>query len=325
MISVIIPTYKRAEYLERAIDSVLNQTYQDFEIIVVDDNDDGSEYRIKTEEKMKKYINNRKVVYLKHERNLNGAAARNTGIKNAKGKIITFLDDDDFFISYRLEHIINYINKNENVKCLYTGYIDVCDNKIIHISSNRVEGDLKIKMLMQESFFGTGSNLVFDANVLKELNGFDVTFRRHQDIEMMVRFFRKYEIKYLDSYSLVRDKSSQTNIPNISNAIKYREHFLQTFEKDIKKCSNNNIIYKKNYLDIYKQCNKKNKKEKKDILLKLKEMNIKISLYERLIYFIKSFKVLKMVKINIRKFKAMIRIDKHLRDEIINIYNRYMV
>src|SRR5699024_12399636 len=96
-VSVIMPTYKRADMLERAINSVLNQTYNDVELIVVDDNNPNTVYRKETSKVMKKYKNYNRVRYIKHERNMNGAVARNTGIFYSTGELITFLDDDDWY------------------------------------------------------------------------------------------------------------------------------------------------------------------------------------------------------------------------------------
>ncbi len=75
VVSVIIPTYQRNSSLERAITSVLNQTFKNFEIIIVDDNDENSIFRKKNEALMRKYENNERIVYLKHEKHANGAVA----------------------------------------------------------------------------------------------------------------------------------------------------------------------------------------------------------------------------------------------------------
>ena len=90
-VSVIIPTYNRAHLVGRAIKSVLNQTYRDFEIIVVDDGStDNTKDIIKEFQKKDKRIK-----YIPYEKNKGGSAARNTGIKAAKGEYIAFLDSDD--------------------------------------------------------------------------------------------------------------------------------------------------------------------------------------------------------------------------------------
>ena len=94
MITVITPTYKRHQYLKNAIDSVLAQTYTDFEQIVVDDNPADSEERRLTEEVMKT-ITDPRVKYVQNENNLGGAGSRNVAIEMAKGEYIAFLDDDD--------------------------------------------------------------------------------------------------------------------------------------------------------------------------------------------------------------------------------------
>lgn len=111
MISVITPTYNRAEYLGNAIDSVLTQTHPDLELIVVDDNPMQSEARKRTEEVMSNYSDTR-IRYIKNPINLGGAGARNRGIEEAKGEYIAFLDDDDMYLPDRLE--VQYKQMVEN-------------------------------------------------------------------------------------------------------------------------------------------------------------------------------------------------------------------
>jgi len=113
LISVIIPTYKRPDKLERAINSVIEQTYDKIEIIVVDDNNDGDDYRKKTKRFMNKYKNNKMVKYLKHEKNKGGALARNTGVNNSNGDFISFLDDDDEYLSDKIEKQYKKFNNSE--------------------------------------------------------------------------------------------------------------------------------------------------------------------------------------------------------------------
>jgi len=112
-VSIIIPTYKRSDYLIRAIDSVINQTYSNIEVIVIDDNDPYSEFRKATEIKMQKYFNNKKVKYLKNEKNLGGALTRNIGIREATGDYITFLDDDDIYLPKKINTQLNYMFEND--------------------------------------------------------------------------------------------------------------------------------------------------------------------------------------------------------------------
>jgi hypothetical protein len=111
MITVVTPTYNRSEYLGTAVDSVLNQSYSDWELLVIDDNKPESESRKATAEVMSKYASPR-IHYIQNEKNMGGAAARNIGIFQAKGDYIAFLDDDDIYLPGRLE--VQYKQMVEN-------------------------------------------------------------------------------------------------------------------------------------------------------------------------------------------------------------------
>ena len=100
LVSVIIPTYRRASKIEQALESVFLQTYQNIEVIVVDDNANFPDEREKTFSIVKKFKN---VRLIQNEKNLGGALARNVGINAASGKYIAFLDDDDVYKPDKIE------------------------------------------------------------------------------------------------------------------------------------------------------------------------------------------------------------------------------
>ena len=106
MISIIITTYGEARDLKRAVISLQKQCTEDIEIIVVDDNAPDSAFRTETEHIMDCFSDNR-IVYIKHDKNKNGAAARNTGLKAAKGEFIAFLDNDDFYL-YLTAYVVRF-------------------------------------------------------------------------------------------------------------------------------------------------------------------------------------------------------------------------
>lgn len=103
LVSVVIPTHKRpVAYLSRAVESVRSQTYQNIEIIIVDDSTEAFEKRAETERYIRS-LNDSRIQYYQNETNLGGALTRNRGIACAKGKYITFLDDDDEYLPRKIE------------------------------------------------------------------------------------------------------------------------------------------------------------------------------------------------------------------------------
>ena len=158
-ISVIIPAYNAEKTIGRCLDSVLCQT-PEIEIIVVDDNNSNSTDRKNTESIMQKYNENSKIKYIKHSKNMNGSAARNTGVSASKGEYITFLDDDDFFLSNRIYELVNILEKEPEYNAAYTGVVRVINNKILGIYEAEIDNFQEIT-LMLHSFFRTGSNMFF--------------------------------------------------------------------------------------------------------------------------------------------------------------------
>lgn len=183
-VSVIIPTFKNRGLLSDSIESVLSQDYPFFEILVIDDNEPDSEYRMTTEELMKKYDGIDNVRYIKHECNKNGAAARNTGILHSQGDYIAFLDDDDCFLPGKLSKQVQFLNENQEYAAVYClAKIDGKDEP-----TTPFEGNVIIPLFMNRAKMFTPS-LMFKKEALLTIQGFNESFRRHQDYELLVKFF----------------------------------------------------------------------------------------------------------------------------------------
>jgi glycosyltransferase involved in cell wall biosynthesis len=195
LVSVIIPTYKRPDKLDRAIDSVLSQTYQNVEAIVVDDNNPDTEGRKLTEAKMAPYSGNPRVKYVKHEHNKNGSAARNTGARASDAKYIAFLDDDDEFYPEKIAAQVQRLEElpDEYAVC-YTDVVIEKENGKISVSTERREGDLYFDALTRELVLMAGSNLLIRKDAFDSIGGFDESFIRSQDKELVTRLLKKYKI-----------------------------------------------------------------------------------------------------------------------------------
>lgn len=197
LVSIIIPTYKRPDTLDRAIKSVLNQTYQNIEVIVVDDNSPDSEGRQLTIEKMKEFENNPKVIYIKHEKNKNGSAARNTGARASKGEYVAFLDDDDEFLPGKIESQLKRFGEvPDDYAICYNRFYTQKTEGAKYLSSESREGDQFINALTRELSFCAGSNMLIKKSAFDAVGGFDESFIRSQDKEIVTRLLSKYKIAY---------------------------------------------------------------------------------------------------------------------------------
>lgn len=264
LVSVIIPTYKRSDLIRKTIDSVLHQTYENIEIIVVDDNGRGCENQIKTEQTLHKYIVEKKIIYLVHEKNKNGSAARNTGLSHAKGTFVNFLDDDDFLHPTKIEKSVNVLmDLNNQYRAAYCNSEIWAKrfNSIIKVTTNNhLSGSFMKEYLLGKCLFNT-SAILFRMDAVKSLNGFDDSFVRHQDYEFMVRFFEKYKIKCVGNEPLlVYDiTSDRFNNPNSEKKFVVAQKFLKKFEKTFKKEG----IKKEIFMNFYVACMDTSIREKK--------------------------------------------------------------
>jgi glycosyltransferase involved in cell wall biosynthesis len=193
-VSIIIPTYNRGHLIGRAIQSVLNQTYSDFELIVVDDRSTDNT------EKVVKSIKDKRIRYIQHEKNKGGAAARNTGIKAARGKYIAFQDSDDEWLSEKLEKQMKvFEGAPSNVGVVYSGFWKIEGNRKKYIPSSQVtqkEGNLHNEVL--KGNFVTTQSIVMRKQCVEKAGMFDENLPRLQDWELVLRLSKYYEFKCID-------------------------------------------------------------------------------------------------------------------------------
>ena len=234
LVSVVIPTYNRPVFLNRCIDSVLDQTHRNVEIIVVDDNDPETEARKETELVMQTYAGVDNIIYLKHDRNKNGSAARNTGWRHSHGKYITFIDDDDAIARTKIEKQVECLEQlDSSWGACYTGYRLFKEHGASQISSEKRSGDCYVPALMKTMFMGSGSNLFLRKSVVDEVNGYDETFIRNQDIEFLVRVLEKYKLAYVDEILLTIYQEGERPNRSFEQLESISQHYLSKFKDRI--------------------------------------------------------------------------------------------
>lgn len=193
-VSVIIPTYNRASKLMDAIKSVLNQTYFNIEVLVVDD---GSTDNTKD---MVESIEDKRIRYIKLPENMGASAARNAGAQYAESEIIAFEDSDDLWKVDKLEKQMAYWKEHPEFSMIYCQYtMHMSDATCIAPNKEwygEFEGDIFPWLLLRNTV-GTPTMLMYRECFL-EVGGFDTTMRSLEDWDFAIRFAEKYMIGYVE-------------------------------------------------------------------------------------------------------------------------------
>lgn len=199
-VSVIIPTYKRSEFIQRAIDSVLNQNYPNIEVIVVDDNGIDSKYRIETEKKMEKYSKYNNVIYIRNSKNIGGALARNQGIKKASGDYITFLDDDDIYLEDKISSQVKYMIENDLDMSFTDVRIHNMKDKLIDYRQHSYVKSFENKELLKQHIMHhltPTATYMFKKQALIDIGGFDDVQVGQEFMLMLKAIENRLKIGYL--------------------------------------------------------------------------------------------------------------------------------
>lgn len=198
MVSVIITTYKRpAAVVERAIASVLAQTYTDLEVLVVDDNKNDSE---ESKELKEAFSNRDKILYVKQDGNKGACAARNLGISKAHGEFIGFLDDDDLWEPDKLAlQLKRFEGTDESVGMVYTlGDVWICTQNppLVeeYYTTKLYKDEITFRDQLEYDYIGSTSQALIRKSCLVALGGFDESLPARQDYEMWLRISKSYRI-----------------------------------------------------------------------------------------------------------------------------------
>lgn len=235
LVSVIIPTYRRADMLSRAINSAANQTYKNIEILVVDDNEPGDEYsnNVKQLINMLGYNN---VTLVKQEKHINGAAARNAGIKRARGEYIAFLDDDDLWLPEKIEKQVRAIKAlDDSFGGVSTRKIYFTHGKPTHMSEVWHADKIQNFKIMAKTLNISTCTLLLKHSCLDETGYFDERLKRHQEIQLLAFFTEKYKIALVNEVLTIIDNSDYSNRPSADLLLKYKNDYFNSIKPVLSK------------------------------------------------------------------------------------------
>lgn len=174
LVSVIIATYRRDDSLKNALDSLVTQTYKNFEVVIVDDND-NQDWSDRVKLVIDEYKSKLNINYLVNSENMGSAATRNRGISESKGQYITFLDDDDIYLSEKIEKQLKDMIKSQadfgiTDLYLYNEKNELIDKRIRSYIKSDEENDL---MRYHILYHMTGTDtFMYKADYLRKIGGF---------------------------------------------------------------------------------------------------------------------------------------------------------
>jgi glycosyltransferase involved in cell wall biosynthesis len=190
-VSVIIPTYNRAAYLDAAVQSVMRQTFQDFEVLVVDDcSSDCTPTVVES-------FRDARIRYIRHPTQRGGAAARNTGIARSSGEYVAFLDDDDEWYPEKLARQMEVLASSPPwIGGVYTGYF------LVERSSGATCGQIipqkrgkLYPSILARNYIGGTSSVVLRRACLDRAGAFDERLPSFQDYDLWIRVARLFEFE----------------------------------------------------------------------------------------------------------------------------------
>ncbi|MEK7846443.1 MAG: glycosyltransferase family 2 protein [Nitrospinota bacterium] len=232
-VSVIIPTYNRAHLLGRAIESVLEQTFQDFELIVVDDaSTDGTGQLIRT-------FGDKRIRYIQHDMNKGSNASRNTGLRHARGEYVAFLDSDDEWLPEKLEKQLKVFQRGSEklglVSTRYSDeYLDPDEPFMPHYRGNIFH------KLLTENIIGSASTPLIKTTCFEKAGLFDETMPASQDWDMWIRIAQHFEFDFVPEILArfyFQPDSISRNIESIKRAhmLIYKKYspFIEALPKSI--------------------------------------------------------------------------------------------
>ncbi len=213
LVSIIVPVYNTEKFIYETISSIINQTYENFEIIVIDDCCTDKSIQIIEQ------FNNSKITIIKNEKNLGVADSRNKGIHLAQGKYIAFLDADDFWEKEKLEVQVKYLEENDKIHLCATSYKLIDESSNIIDEYNLKNNDISYNKLLMENVIGL-SSVVGRSDIIKKYT-FNNKFK-HEDLVLWLQLLKDgYCINTLSTslmrYRVVKGSRSNNKLKSAYN------------------------------------------------------------------------------------------------------------
>ena len=232
LVSIIMPSYNTANYISGSINSIMNQTYKNWELIIVDDCSTDN-----TDEIVNKFLKDKRIRYFKNDKNKGAAISRNKALREAKGKWIAFLDSDDLWKREKLEKQIKFMEEN-NYNFSYTYYEEINENgEKLNIE---IQGPKKITKSGMYNYCWPGClTVMYNAETIGLIQIKDI--KKNNDYAMWLKIIKKDNC-YLYPHSLASYRKRLGSISR-QNYIKLIKWHYKLFKEVDKQNIFNSIIF----------------------------------------------------------------------------------
>lgn len=198
LISVIIPSYNRSKFLLRAIDSILIQSYKNFELIVVDDGSTDGTFEL-----IESLIKLNQIKYIRIE-NSGVAKARNVGAKNANGKFLAFLDSDDEWLPHKLQEQVDFFATSPHLKIVYGEELWIRNGKRVNQKFiHKKSGGWIFCECVQQCLIAP-SSVMLEKDLFFEMAGFDESFVVCEDYDLWLKISSLLEIGFIANPIIIK-------------------------------------------------------------------------------------------------------------------------
>ena len=228
LVSIIMPSYNTGKFIEKTINSVINQTYNNWELIIVDDcSNDNTDEIVKS-------INDSRIVYLKNEKNSGAAVSRNKALREAKGRWIAFLDSDDLWVPQKIEKQIKFMKEN-NYYFSYTNYIEIDEND--NLNGKIVTGPKRITKTGMFNYCWPGClTVMYDAKKIRLIQIEDI--KKNNDYAMWLKVCKKADCYLLnEELAMYRKRSGSISNHSYMSLIKWHYKLYREAEHQNLICS----------------------------------------------------------------------------------------
>lgn len=217
LVSIIMPSYNTAKFISETIDSVLMQTYTNWELIIVDDCSTDN-----TDEVVKSFLSDDRIKYIKNEKNSGAAFSRNRALREANGKWIAFLDSDDLWFPEKLEKQIRFMEKN---RChfSYTNYIEIDEDG--EPNGKYITGPRKITRRRMYDYCWMGClTVMYDAEAVGLIQIADI--KKNNDYAMWLKVCKKADCLLFNEVLAEYRKGRTGSISSHNYFVMIQWHFL---------------------------------------------------------------------------------------------------